>query len=1537
MSYNKSLFKQMVEESKKKKSLPKPKDKILDPMGQWAHPGQVTRIPSNRITMQGVSYPVLGVSNNGQQQMMYPGQEYSFPGSQYVDEYPLVKAQKGLTFLEPNSQKLPVNNNRSELATSIGGENGEPAFLVPSFKYGRPILGPSNNLYDEFYRTGEHLGGPFKTWQEADEWDRNVRHPYVEKGQSIPIPIRRWGRDYNNQSSGERNSFFFKNGGDVSIPNLEEGGWLDRYNVGGSTTTETTRPPIYVDNPNHPGLKAYNDSLKSYNSTKIYENKFPIVSNEVSDKITGLATTPNQFGLIPIGWYKKPDVIGPSFSPAYKKPVQPYIFSKEKPQLKMVGQDRVQSSVPSFNFGQPRLSTIEKPKGNYVLRYVEYDENGTPIPKEMFHNDRSVLDQMMGELVKDPSKTGNWSTQGNYNLAPYEDGGELPKAQIGLDNTYLPKPRVNFNYTQGKTYKQLQAEDFQRNLEKSQASRNRVEINKQKLKTPKQTAAAQKTVEHLNRESGYNTPIGNFQEAHATTLNRIQDRLSQNAEVAGLVSLGYPFISRGMRGISRLLPEGTAGQFPKQVIGKGRTIQTIREIPNWTGGVDRVNNPGFDPERYVNTVKEGYVPPTTDPKLMARLKPRPFPVYSQGQLNLNEAARIGQYGNKGFPFGTKRDLYPNSNLLGGKFPGFNLPGYVDNMSLDLQMFQKLPFQDKPINVSWIDNFDELAPYKGNKVFQNLNPNKYGGEHLKSFNVGGEYEDGGILPKFQTAGQNDFFNRMMKRASGQQFANPQNRSDISQRGSQNLKTEIATQRTKEKKAQEARTRTTIGEDTRTAKQKEEDRQAYESKLKYEKEVLGKDFETPQYLQDKNRARAKHLIHLADVGTMGAGLTTGLFKGALKGAPKLSQPRSISFSKKLSNIDDYPELSKFSRYPEVTSKNIDQLSSDYAQHLRDYVETPIFKKRVEKSFPNIPFEEYKKRYLGQLQIKPRMANPALREYNETNVLGFFKVSPDPKITPDETVIYPGTSASTLYHEMSHQVKRADELLPDWLKNQTRKNIKRDALIDDAEYMSLPDEFDARLQVLRRDLKDLGIHDYTKGTIPEEKFYNFYDFQRKNKRYISDDGNELLQSYRPEFIYKGLKYLPATIPIGIGAGALQQKKQGGQLPRFQNRGEIPWWMKRRSDISQTVKSNAQTQREIEGAARLKYKREQEARNRMSIGADTRTPQQKAKDQQAYKNRVKYEKEVEGKNFTLPTSLQERNRNQAGHIIHNLVDVPLTVMGAGELAYGVGKFAAKQLPKVGEYLTTKNPFKKPSIESKELAMKEGEDWVNNWFRNKETQQRISNIDGEGLFRADRELNPYHGTLFETAEEVPRFTTKPAELGHYGNRSLMDRLFGQLNLGFSKHGKAWVNPNQSLKNITGTTVEELTHAKTYGRLNPQMGSVLSKAVNPVDKNSWLSYLTNPKEVYPRIMRLRKAYGLKPGEIVSDELVEQMIKEKGRGAVEKDFIKSISDKIAFKNAFNTLPAIGGVGTFLGSSMLNNDGEIEQKKKGGQINWLDKYK
>jgi len=100
--------------------------------------------------------------------------------------------QKGgkLKFLQPTSDRLPegyripYDTPSTERATSIGGVDGEPAYLVPEFKYGEPLYDP----IEEFKRTGEHLGGPFKTWQEADEWENTVRHPAVENRETIMFP-----------------------------------------------------------------------------------------------------------------------------------------------------------------------------------------------------------------------------------------------------------------------------------------------------------------------------------------------------------------------------------------------------------------------------------------------------------------------------------------------------------------------------------------------------------------------------------------------------------------------------------------------------------------------------------------------------------------------------------------------------------------------------------------------------------------------------------------------------------------------------------------------------------------------------------------------------------------------------------------------------------------------------------------------------------------------------------------------------------------------------------------------------------------------------------------------------------------------------------------------------------------------------------------------------------------------------------------------------------------------------------------------------
>ena len=64
----------------------------VDPMGYWnpENVGNPVIIPSNEITMEGVDQPLIGISDTGDVQYMYPGEDYTFDGES-VTEYPVAK------------------------------------------------------------------------------------------------------------------------------------------------------------------------------------------------------------------------------------------------------------------------------------------------------------------------------------------------------------------------------------------------------------------------------------------------------------------------------------------------------------------------------------------------------------------------------------------------------------------------------------------------------------------------------------------------------------------------------------------------------------------------------------------------------------------------------------------------------------------------------------------------------------------------------------------------------------------------------------------------------------------------------------------------------------------------------------------------------------------------------------------------------------------------------------------------------------------------------------------------------------------------------------------------------------------------------------------------------------------------------------------------------------------------------------------------------------------------------------------------------
>ena len=126
---------------------------IKDNRGQWNHPGEITEIDSPYITMQGVPYNVLGVSDTGDAKLMEPGKDYKFKGKK-VTEFPL-KAQEGIKVPEVEGSTLP-----EVLVTDIPERISRQNQLIQgtSPKRNYSIVDKKNNYIYYFSPKGEKIG-----------------------------------------------------------------------------------------------------------------------------------------------------------------------------------------------------------------------------------------------------------------------------------------------------------------------------------------------------------------------------------------------------------------------------------------------------------------------------------------------------------------------------------------------------------------------------------------------------------------------------------------------------------------------------------------------------------------------------------------------------------------------------------------------------------------------------------------------------------------------------------------------------------------------------------------------------------------------------------------------------------------------------------------------------------------------------------------------------------------------------------------------------------------------------------------------------------------------------------------------------------------------------------------------------------------------------------------------------------------------------------------------------------------------------------
>jgi LysM repeat protein len=211
---------------------------IEDSRGQWAHPGEVTRIPSSKITMQGVPYPVYGVGSNGKKQMMYPNQEYDFGNAKHVDEFPIMQGG-GLW-----------NTNKKAWVDSIhNARRGDLDFVQRFFdpKYGsiptprdvegwRPGQSSTHLMADDpgsrrVFPTVvningklKHLPGYDEAWNYADDTKQFIEFPTAEQA--------RWYADSPDSSRG------YKMGTGVLKNITPKGKPTTKYQIGGENERE---------------------------------------------------------------------------------------------------------------------------------------------------------------------------------------------------------------------------------------------------------------------------------------------------------------------------------------------------------------------------------------------------------------------------------------------------------------------------------------------------------------------------------------------------------------------------------------------------------------------------------------------------------------------------------------------------------------------------------------------------------------------------------------------------------------------------------------------------------------------------------------------------------------------------------------------------------------------------------------------------------------------------------------------------------------------------------------------------------------------------------------------------------------------------------------------------------------------------------------------------------------------------------------------------------------------------------------------------
>lgn len=186
------------------------------------------------------------------------GRDYSPAwGGQFKEGGPVKK------FLQPTQtfQNIGYNPRENGISTEYSttvGKDGE-YYLVPGFKQGRLVEDPEGL----FNFTGEHLGGPFKTIQSAEDFAK-FRHGYVEKNKNIPLIFKT--RDY--AMGGSMPGAVGFTYARTNDPAPSNGKYAKKTMASAQNGTEIGPDGIPIDNKKMPPKSLYKKLKKTANETE---------------------------------------------------------------------------------------------------------------------------------------------------------------------------------------------------------------------------------------------------------------------------------------------------------------------------------------------------------------------------------------------------------------------------------------------------------------------------------------------------------------------------------------------------------------------------------------------------------------------------------------------------------------------------------------------------------------------------------------------------------------------------------------------------------------------------------------------------------------------------------------------------------------------------------------------------------------------------------------------------------------------------------------------------------------------------------------------------------------------------------------------------------------------------------------------------------------------------------------------------------------------------------------------------------------------